>query len=179
VAVPITLLITPTSGRFVGEQGIVFILVYLFVVPCLGILVTSFLQWLVLRIYLRQDILWAILPAIGWGIGAAVGAALLFEIGPIIGGPIACGFLQWALIRKKIARSGWWIPTSSVAWCLSLAALNAPVWRLIPEGPSEGVASPSLASLVALSVIPAVITGITMTLLLARSPQAARSPGAA
>jgi hypothetical protein len=178
VAIPITILITPASGRFVGEEGIVFLLVYLFVVPCLGILVASFLQWLVLRNYLQQDILWAILSAIGWGVGAAMGATLLFDIGPIIGGPIACGFFQWILIRKKIARSGWWIPTSSIAWCLSLVALSPPVWRLIPEGSPEGITSPSLASLVLLPVIPALITGITMILLLVRSPQAACSPGA-
>jgi hypothetical protein len=133
VAVPITFLITPTSGRFVGEEGIVFIFAYLYVVPSLGIMVASFLQWLLLRIYIRQSILWAILSVIGWIVGVTVVATLLSGIGRVvanllpafgqtpldflmvpIGGSLVCGILQWILIRKKIARSALWILASIV-----------------------------------------------------------------
>jgi hypothetical protein len=198
VAVPITFLITPTSGRFVGEEGIVFIFAYLYVVPSLGIMVASFLQWLLLRIYIRQSILWAILSVIGWIVGVTVVATLLSGIGRVvanllpafgqtpldflmvpIGGSLVCGILQWILIRKKIARSALWILASIVAWFLANMALTIPLRRLIPQGPSEGVAPPSMAYLFMISVIPAVITGITMTLLLSRNPQASHHPGAA
>lgn len=87
-------------------------------------------QWLVLRRHLAPSQHWMSGTALGWSLGAALGALLLSRFAPGVppGGLIwtlSIGFFAGALVgvpqqrllrRFSPALSAWWVPISSLAW---------------------------------------------------------------
>ncbi|MEO8252723.1 MAG: hypothetical protein ABI578_09655 [Chloroflexota bacterium] len=66
---------------------------------------------------------WVLVSIIGFGIGLALGEAVApgastlgahALIGAIIG--TAAGVAQWLILRRHVARAGWWVPANIVAW---------------------------------------------------------------
>lgn len=84
------------------------------------------LQWLLLRRYVSGAVLW--LPA---SLGAAALGALLVlgiglfdsELGLVAGvglyGTLA-GALQWIVLRRRVARAGWWVLANTVGWVVAI-----------------------------------------------------------
>lgn len=91
-------------------------------------LVAGIGQWLVLRQWLGRAGWW--IPATAGGF--LLGASLLVLQGPLgenLGGVIATialglvpGTLQWLLLRRQVARAGWWVLANTVIIIASFAA---------------------------------------------------------
>ena len=94
--------------------------------------VTGVLQWLLLRRYIRGAGWWVLATVIGWQAGfAAVGAIGLFIILDldVYGVPTAglsglqfgavVGLAQWLVLRRQVAREGWWILVGAIGWTMS------------------------------------------------------------
>ena len=68
--------------------------------------------------------LWEAMRADGAGVGLPSdpkplsGAEVSLWVWPLAGGMlgVAMGTVQWFLLRRRIDRAGWWIPTNVVAW---------------------------------------------------------------
>lgn len=76
----------------------------------------GYFQWVVLRERIAGSGLWGLTGALGFGL--AIGAAGAFNpgenyamagllIGSVYGA--VSGILQWLILRRKVARSGWWL----------------------------------------------------------------------
>lgn len=101
---------------------------------------------------------WILATAVGWLAGVlmvvfAAGAGIL--AGLVIGA--FTGTAQWLLLRKEVHWAGWWIAVSSLAWATSITLAPEPESVLLPAVVLSGV-------------MPALITGITLELLL-RAPK--------
>lgn len=55
----------------------------------------------------------------GWDLLAASVAAKLIE-GAVMGAVV--GVLQWLVLRRRLARAGWWVPANMAGWALGQAA---------------------------------------------------------
>ncbi len=104
-----------------------------------GSILVGVLHWLVLRRYLAGAFRWALA-----GIGAAAAGALLVlglgwveaDLGWIAGvglyGTLA-GVLQWLVLRREVARAGWWVLGSTVGWVVAIPwgdMMGPPGWAL-------------------------------------------------
>ena len=104
-------------------------------------------QWLVLRQWLDKAGWWVLASAGGWLLVVSVGEAMQGLVGENAGGLILTiglgfvpGILQWLLLRRLVARTGWWVLASTV---LVIAALlagwpQAPAWGLRRAGSGTG-----------------------------------------
>lgn len=90
-----------------------------------GILVGVF-QWLVLRRYVTGSVRW-VLASLGavaasglvvLGVGS-FDANLGWVAGAVLYGTLA-GVLQWLVLRRQVARAGWWVLASTVGWVVAL-----------------------------------------------------------
>lgn len=98
-----------------------------------GILVGVF-HWLVLRRYVTGSFGW-VYASLG---GAAAGALIFFgvglfdaDLGWIAGAGLygtLVGLMQWRVLRRQVARSGWWVLASTVGWIVAfpLGELGGP-----------------------------------------------------
>jgi hypothetical protein len=104
-------------GSFVGglEGGVV------------GGVLAGVLQWLMLRRHIPRAGWWVLattlglaaagaLSAGGWWFQSAGRWALGVEVGLIVG-----GVLQWVVLRRHVARAGWWVPATAASGALALA----------------------------------------------------------
>ncbi|HEY7347916.1 MAG TPA: hypothetical protein VH599_06310 [Ktedonobacterales bacterium] len=142
-------------------------------------LVAGIGQWLVLRQWLERA---------GWWIPATAGgyllaASLLVLQGPLgenLGGVIATialgfvpGILQWLLLRRQVARAGWWVLASTVS---ILAAFTAGVAASSGVGLKESELVFGLVSGIASGVVFGIMSGLVLGWLL-RHPVAAPARG--
>jgi hypothetical protein len=99
---------------------------------------------------------WILATAIGWLAGLAIVIPLVppgfgFLSGAVMGATV--GTAQWYLLRRHYHLAGWWVVVSILAWSTALSI-----------APASG--SNALPPLVLSGVMPAVVTGITLGLLL-------------
>ena len=92
-------------------------------------LILGFMQWLVLRGYLKRPGWWIIASALGWAAGFSIGAAITQWLGlnDIFFGAVVgfvtgtfLGILQWFVLRREVLSAGWWVLATIFAWTSSL-----------------------------------------------------------
>lgn len=99
--------------------------------------VTAALQWLLLRGYVRGAGWWVPATVAGWSVGFQATSAFSFSVFSVLGldlnpetpgalttilfwssiGAIV-GLAQWLLLRRQVARGGWWILVCAVGWAM-------------------------------------------------------------
>ncbi|MAG35143.1 MAG: hypothetical protein CL878_02690 [Dehalococcoidia bacterium] len=159
-----------------------------------GGIAAGLLQWLVLRRQVARASRWVLAStgaaAIIGVVGVAVGATLGFGVRWIDGGPettqeatsgewvffvllalygTVLGVLQWLVLRRHVARAGWWVLASTGAWPLSIGVGAMVLQTVIAV---TGVKLPAVAA----TLIPALygtITGTVLVWLLRRPAPAA------
>lgn len=87
--------------------------------------VGGFTQWLVLRHWLPRTGWWLLASTVGYVVGVVVVIGIVGDtvVGPVLwalGGAV-CGCAQWLLLRRRLPRTGWWIPASMVGYAVSWA----------------------------------------------------------
>ena len=132
---------------------------------------------------------WVLASIFGYGIGAGIGNAVLALIPPIactqsfsnslierlmnircilpaldlallvvmLG--LAGGFVQWLVLRRRIARAGWWVPASG---------LGFPIALVIALGAGMSLGGNSIAAPMLLGVVFGILSGIMPWLILRR-----------
>lgn len=119
------------------------------------------MQWLVLRAYLNGAGWWIAASAAGWMVGFAAGAELAQRLGMVeawfglaagVMTGLSLGIFQWIFLRRRVTRSGVWLPVSVFAWASSLIYYQ-------PGGNWMGVMYGALAG---------IVTGVAMLWLLFR-----------
>ena len=116
-----------------------------------GVTVAGVLQWLVLRRQVAQAVWWIVASIVGGavvgGVIVAVGADTGFaaeaamardvDVGWIVEAALygaVLGVLQWLVLRRQVAMSGWWVLASTVGWvvgdpvCSSLIGFGTLSW---------------------------------------------------
>lgn len=152
-------------------------------VPILGLSIGC-LQWLVLRRYLPRMGWWILATCLGMLLANRISdplrslvTSLDFEIDSdyldiifttiLIGGSI--GLLQWFVLRKHVSRVSWWIPANVIGWVLSFGSVFV-MTKIFTSGNASSafmeIAEMALQAL-ALALIPAIVTSLTLWLLLA------------
>jgi len=132
---------------------------------------------------------WVLASIFGYGVGAAIGNAVATSIPPmtcaqsstdslidrltnfpcilpgldlallvvILG--LVGGFMQWLVLRRRIARASWWVPASG---------LGLPIALVIAVGAGMSLGGNSLAAPVLMGVVFGVLSGIMPWLVLCR-----------
>jgi hypothetical protein len=124
-------IITNIVGDYVFVNGVRHIaedyLALYVLVPSMSLL-TGVLQYVLLRQYLTRMGWWVLVTVAGWFLGVLLIAlpswlgwtdALLSNLDLILlvmG--LAIGITQWSLLRRQLARAGWWIVANVVGWGL-------------------------------------------------------------
>jgi hypothetical protein len=146
------------NGRSHITEDYLFLVIF---VPLLG-LIAGLLQYPLVRRYLPRMGWWIGATTIGWLLatftifflveGLSINAEwFTFWIIPaLIGGSV--GFMQWLVLRRRVARAGWWIPATMVGWLAVRLAAGATL-----VGPLE---------IFYLTVLPALATAVTLGLLI-------------
>ena len=100
------------------------------------------LQWLVLRRWISRAGWWVLATAVGMGVGFALIKAVTPTLSEVLdGGPlygaangglvgVLVGTLQGLVLRRQVARAGWWVLTSAVAMSVGFA-LDQVVGQLV------------------------------------------------
>ncbi len=92
----------------------------------------GFAQWRVLRQFVERSAWGIIAGAIGLLVGyvlgfLVVGPPIDFLLGYVFMGT-AAAIAQWLALRRRVARSGWWVPTSAGAFVVgAIVAVGAAV----------------------------------------------------
>ncbi len=136
---------------------------YVFV-PLLGV-ATGLLQYLLLRRYLPRMGWWIAVTILGVLLVPVIGYMSTFLPGRFLNGnsngsvfmmiALMAGllsFMQWLILRRRVPHAIWWIPATIAGW---LAV------RLVT---GEGTIGP--LDIVPFTVLPAIVTGITLGLLI-------------
>lgn len=137
--------------------------------PLIG-LVTGFFQYLILRQRLGGMGWWVPTTVLGWILPITLLRWIFFFVEiPFLEGSIfiyalfiACigsllGMLQWLVLRKRAARTGWWILASAVGWgAVSLVT---------------GKTLSTTADSVAVAFVPALVTGFALWIILEGFPR--------
>lgn len=94
-------------------------------------------------------------------------AAMGFVLGVVLAWP------QWWVLRRHVARAGWWLPANMLAWAGGMAVIFAVVGAVVGDGPFTPVAAIMLLAGLALAgaVVGAVHGAVLVRLL--RAPQPA------
>ena len=84
-------------------------------------------QWLILRRFIARAGWWVLASIVGLAVGFGVCSAVLFaddfaqDVGFAIAGAVAgtvigaaLGIAQWLVLRRHVARAGWWVLASAV-----------------------------------------------------------------
>ena len=110
-----------------------------------GGIAAGLLQWLVLRRQIARASRWVLASTVAGAVigvvGVALGATLGFSTRWVGGGPettgetssgewalfvllglygTVLGVLQWLVLRRQVARAGWWVLASTVGWPVSI-----------------------------------------------------------
>ncbi len=84
---------------------------------------------------------------------------------------LSIGVAQWLVLRRVLARSGWWVPATAVAWLAGLAgfvAVSTPLWR--PGQTWPVVAAVGVLAGTVMAAGMAAITGAALVRMLAGHP---------
>lgn len=109
-----------------------------------------------------------------WPAPVIVAAAI--PVGLLLLGSIGCA--QWFELRRRVARSGWWIPATMAAWFVGLTVflgVATPLWR-----PGQSAAVILLIGVVAaalMAVSMSLVTGLALRRLLPAPTDAAEYSG--
>lgn len=123
-------------GVSAGSTSAVMVVLRLVIGAVLAGVTLGAVQSLVLRRYLRARGGWILATTAGWCAGAVLAEALVLLIiaghgtfgwpgdtilrgggfGLVVGA--AVGIAQWRLLRREVARAGWWILASAAGWGL-------------------------------------------------------------
>jgi hypothetical protein len=108
----------------------------------------GFLQWLILRERFANVAAWKSATGIG-GVSGFIGFILVSSewigatVAAALGGALV-GALQWLVLRRCVAHSGWWVLVSSIGWIVAawmyLFVMNAGVGGLPIGGAFSGFA---------------------------------------
>jgi hypothetical protein len=163
-----------------------------YLVPILGLSIGC-LQWFVLRRYLPRMGWWILATCLGMLLALEISdplrsliTSLEIEIDSdywdfiltmiLIGGSI--GLLQWFVLRKHVTRASWWIPANVIGWILSFGSVFV-MTRIFTSGNASStfmeITAMALQAL-ALALIPAIVTSITLWLLLNPTKGGVRRP---
>jgi hypothetical protein len=112
---------------------------------------------------------WATATSTPVAVAVLLGAALLGSI----------GFTQWLVLRRHVARAGWWVPATAAAWLAGLTlflAFATPLWH--PGQALVMVIVIGVAGGLLMAVAMAAVTGAALCVLVLR-PAAGRrrTPG--
>lgn len=120
---------------------------------------------------------WFLASIFGYGIGAAIGNAIAVSMPPpacadlwcilpgldltllVVVPGLAGGFMQWLILRRYIAKAGWWILAN---------ALGFPIALLIAVGAGMSLGGDSLAAPILMGVVFGALSGIMFWLILRR-----------
>ena len=181
LATPLALAITFAVLSLIIDQigGIIFVngqqqttedYLFLFIFVPLFCLLTSFLQYILLRRYLPKMGWWMVATGLGWlsvwivmqtidFFGSVFLSNLeLILVFPLIGTLI--GFFQWLLLRRRITQAAWWILASALGWGLAALGTYTPLKN-----------GSILAQLFLFGLSPAIITGFAWWFLWKQQPQ--------
>jgi hypothetical protein len=146
------------NGRSHITEDYLFLVIF---VPLLG-LIAGLLQYPLVRRYLPRMGWWIGATTIGWLLatftifflveGLSINAEWFTSwiIPALIGGSV--GFMQWLVLRRRVARAGWWIPASMAGWLAVRLAAGATL-----VGPLD---------ILYLTVLPALATAVALGLLI-------------
>ena len=137
----------------------------------LGGILTGVLQWLVLRRQVAWVGWWVLTIPVGAAVAGVVGATvgmvaglvsnpgspsplggadLGVDVGWVVGaglfGPVL-GVLQWLVLRRQVARAGWWVLVTTVGWVVG--------------GPGAGIVSAAVDAAVGAGVSWAVLGAVS------------------
>lgn len=107
-------------------------------------------------------------PAVQVVAGFGLGSVLLLSI----------GVAQWLVLRRVLARAGWWVPATAVAWLAGLAgfmAVSTPLWR--PGQPWPVVVAVGVLAGTVMAAVMAAITGAALARMLVGHPAPAEPDG--
>ena len=88
-------------------------------------------QWLVLRRQIAPTRWWVFASIIGFGVGKAVGEAVVHGFPTVIGAGLtgaviglSLGVAQWLVLRHYVSRAGWWVPATILAWGIGWSVIS-------------------------------------------------------
>ncbi len=78
---------------------------------------------------------WVLASTLGWSVGGVVLRPVFGAIGPVFGllvggllvgaiGGAALGVSQWLVLRRQLARAGWWIVASTLGWAVGVVVFG-------------------------------------------------------
>lgn len=166
LVIPITLALTFAVLSLIIDQigGFIFVsgqrrttedYLFLFIFVPLFCLLSSFLQYILLRRYLPKMGWWIVATGLGWVSVWAIlqmlfswfGSNFSITLGFSLIGTLI-GFFQWLLLRRRIPQAAWWILANTFGWGLAALGMYTPVKN-----------GSILAQLSLVGVFPALITG--------------------
>jgi hypothetical protein len=164
----------------VGEERLIFGVVYTLVMFVQPGLVLGLLQWLVLRRYVPHAAWWIPATAVGLGLGMVAASAIFgMSVGVVgeeatagaVGSFAVCGLIagvaQCPVLRTAVVQAGWWAPASALGHAAFLL-LFLTLTRGFDVGTQGAVAAGGVSG-----VVSGMITGTALVWLLRRR----RDPG--
>ncbi|WP_210725753.1 hypothetical protein [Arthrobacter silvisoli] len=136
---------------------------------------------------------WALLTgtagALAWALGLLPSSTTAWQswalpsqlaAGAVLGLLLLCslGLAQWIELRRHLPAAWAWIPGSAAAWCAGLAvffAVSTPLWE--PGQDPWLVAAIGILGGVGMAVTMAIVSGLVMARLLARTTRGGGPPG--
>jgi hypothetical protein len=122
------------------------------------------LQWVALRGRINRAGWWILASIIGFAVGkfAAdyIATSLSGAVGSGLGGVAigaSLGIAQWLVLRRHVAKAGWWVLASGLAWAIG--------WAIISVVHEEAAGGPTAAAYVigaAGAAVAGVITGVSL-----------------
>lgn len=178
------------TGALTTAAGLPEAVVWLVTVPAgLGEgAVLGFAQWWVLRRYLpslsgRAWVLATALAAgLAWIIGvtlstlgssARLSPAIVIALAVVLGiiFLLTMGGAQWWVLRRHLARAGWWIAANAIAWPVGVL-VPVIALSLVPDGTPLGwIAVTGIVSGILMGVVVGAITGVALVMLLRPRPE--------
>jgi hypothetical protein len=153
--------------------------------------VLGFAQWLALRRWLpalrptawvTATILGAVFAwAAGMAAGTMMGSGAVFTEGAespagMVAGAALVGIgagallssVQWLVLRRVVARAGWWIPAHGLAWAVGMVVSFLGIGLVQPDTPLAVIALIGAATGLAMGATVASVTGLALVWLLSR-----------
>ena len=100
--------------------------------------ISGFLQWLVLQLYISYSYPWILTSVLGWTVAFAIREDVI--IGYLFNGNamfslasltlellfigVVAGASQWLILRQWSSWAGWWIPGNAVAWAVGMLSVG-------------------------------------------------------
>src|SRR6185503_10513746 len=118
----------------------------------------------------------------GMAAGTMMGSGAVFTEAPESPGGIIAGAglvgigagallssVQWLVLRRVLARAGWWIPAHAVAWAVGMVVSFLGIGLVQAETPLALIALIGAATGLAMGATVAAITGLALVWLLSRA----------